>query len=416
VQRLLDSLTDRLRAFVRQRDDVALVVRCRDGETVLVVKALEGIEDASASEMFWIATEEFRDAASYVSDVVNAFAVKHGAVRLAMQRDGMAPWPPLPDALLDETRPPVERLRDLLIFSRALLPSLDGFVAVWCLTPLALSDAGAYAALVAELLRHDFPLPWCHHLRIVVRGDAFDAALPNAVGPTPRVAWYAPDLSQAAVQRAMDEEAADPSLPLARRLQNLFVSAHVDYAHGRFDTALEKHGVLLKFYAATQDATMSALVLNAIGETQARLGNAEHAGACFELAFGAATQSAASPVPVMLNVVLNLANLRLTQQRWAEAEAYYDSAQRLATAQRDANTKLAAIESLGHCQYAQGKTADALTSWHAGAAVARELEMPDARRRFLERLAWHYRSVADHARHGHVQHELALLPPSTAAA
>jgi tetratricopeptide (TPR) repeat protein len=416
VQRLLDDLTARLRAFVRQRDDLALVVRCRDDETVLVAKALEGIEDASDAEMFWLITDEFHDSASYVSGVVNAFAVKHGAVRLAMPEHGMRPWPLLPEALLDETRPPVERLRELMTFSRALLPAPEGFLSVWCLTPLAVADGAAYAELVAALLHHDFPLPWCHHLRILVRGDAYDSSLAERVGPMPRVAWYDPDLSQAAVQRAIDDEAADPALPLARRLQNLFMSAHVDYAHGRFDEALEKHGVLLTYYASTQDATMSALVLNAVGETHSRLGNAEQAGTCFELAFGAATQSAAPPVPVMLNVVLNLANLRLAQERWEAAEACYDSAQWLATAQRDAATKLGALENLGHCQYMQGKTADALTTWHAGAAVARELEMADVRRRLLERLASHYRNVADHARHGHVQHELALLPPATAAA
>jgi tetratricopeptide (TPR) repeat protein len=230
------------------------------------------------------------------------------------------------------------------------------------------------------------------------------------------VAWYDPDLSQAAIQSAIDDEAADTSLPLERRLQSLFMSANIDYAHGRLGEALEKHGVLLKYYAGTQHATMSALVLNAIGEAHARLGNAEHAGAAFELAFGAATQSAVPPVPVMLNVVLNLANLRMTEQRWEEAEAYYDSAQQLATAQRDATTKLRAIENLGQCQYLQGKVPEALASWHAGAAVAGQLELPDLRRQMLERLAAHYERASDFAGQNVVRRELAALSTAGAAA
>jgi tetratricopeptide (TPR) repeat protein len=410
VQKLFDALTARLRGHLGQRDDVALVVRCADAEAVALVKALEGVDDAGASEMFWIATDDFADATSYASSLVNAFAVKHGAVRLAMQRGapaGVRPWPPLPDALLDESRPPADRLRELMAFSRALLPEPDGFLAVWCLVPLSVADPGGYAALVADVLRHDFPFPWCHHLRFYVRGAPADEALPAALAGQPRVAWYDPELSQAAAQRALDEEAADPALPLGRRLQSLFISAGVDHAYQRFGDALAKYAVLLKYYAGTRDATMTALVLNAVGETQARLGNAEHAGRCFELAFAPAAHAPGPPLPVLLNVVLNLANLRMAQARWAEAEAYYDSAQRLATAQRDPATKLRAIENLGHCRYVQGDVAGAVTTWHAGAAVAGELELPDERRRMLERLAAHYSSVADHPGHAHVREALA---------
>ena len=416
MQTLFDALTARLRALVDQRDDIALVVRCQDGEAVAVLKALEGIDEASTAEMFWIACDEFRDAPSYVSDLVNAFAVKHGAVRLAMEAEGMAPWPLLPDELLDESRPPVDRLRELMIFSRELLPASHGFLAVWCLLPLSIADAPGYAALIGELLRHEFPLPWCHHMRVYVRGDPSDAALPAAVGPLPRVSWYDPELGQPAMQRAIDDEAADPALPLGRRLQNLFMSAGVDHAHGRFGEALEKHAVLLKYYAGTRDATMTALVLNAAGETQARLGNTEQAALCFEHAFFPASQAPGPPIPVMLNAVLNLANLRMAEGSWEESEAYYDAAQQLATAQRDAPTKLRAIENLGQCQYMQGKVPDALTSWHAGAAVARELDLPESRRSMLERLATHYASVAHREQYADVQRQLAAEPAPAAVA
>jgi tetratricopeptide (TPR) repeat protein len=414
VQKLLDALTARLRAFVDQRDDVALVVRCGDAEAVAVLKALEGVDDASTAEMFWIASDEFHDAASYVSGVVDAFAVKHGAVRLAMAQQGMVSWPPLPDALLDESHAPAARLRELMAFSRTLLPEPDGFLAVWCLFPLAVTDAAGYAALLGELLQHEFPHPWCHHLRIYLRGDPADPALPAALAPILRIAWYDPDMSQAAMQRAIDEEAADPTLPLERRLQNLLMSASIDQAHQRFGDALEKYAVLLKYYAGVRNPTMTALVLNAVGETHARLGNDEHAGLCFEHAFYPASRAPGPPLPVMLNVVLNLANLRMAQGRWEESEAYYDSAQQLATAQRDPVTKLRAIENLGQCQYMQGKIPEALRSWHSGAAVARELELPESRRSMLERLASHYLSVADYGEHADVQRQLAAEPAAAA--
>src|SRR6476661_7571030 len=222
MQKLFDALEARLKGFVDQRDDLALVVTCTDEECVVVLKSLEGIDEASASEMFWVVSDAFRDAGSYVSGIVNGFAVKHGGVRLSMEREGFPPWPELPAAVLDEARKPADRLRELMIFSRSLLPATDGFVAAWCLIPLSIVDRAGYASLLAELLRHEFPQPWCHHLRFYVRGDPADPTLPAALRPIPRVVWYRPPLGQDDMQRAMDEETADQSLPLDRRLQHLF--------------------------------------------------------------------------------------------------------------------------------------------------------------------------------------------------
>jgi tetratricopeptide (TPR) repeat protein len=415
MQKLLDALEAKLQAFVAQGDELALVVSCTDEESVVVLKSLEGLDEASASEMFWVVSDEFREARSYVSGVVNAFAVKHGGVRLAMEREGMAPWPSLPAAILDESRRPVDRLRELMMFSRTLLPAPDGFVVAWCLVPLTIGDRLGFASLLAELLRHELPNPWCHHLRFIVRADRADPALPAALRPIPRVSWYKPPLSQEDMQQAMDEEAADPTLPLERRLQNLFMSAGVDYGFQRFGDALQKYGVLLKYYAGTRNETMTALVLNAIGETHARIGNAEQAGECFELAFVPASKAPGPPIPVMLNVVLNLANLRMGQERWAEAEVYYESAHQLATAQRDAGTKVGAIENLGHCQYLQGKVKEALGTWHAGAALAGELELPEQRESMLRRLATYYMNVGDARQYADVERQLAVGSPRVPA-
>jgi tetratricopeptide (TPR) repeat protein len=404
--KLLNQINDRLRSFVDQRDDIVLVVRCHDEEIPVVLKLLEGMDEASTAEMFWVMSDSFTDAASYVSALVATFAATHGAVRTGMPEMGMTPWPELPAAILDGTRPPDVRLRELMVFSRTLLPALDGFIAVWCLIPLEVGDPTAYATLIAQVVAHDFPLPWCHHLRIIVRTGQPDIAMPTALAQTLHVAWYEPDLSQEAIRRSLEAEVGDASIPLEQRLQSLFLAAGVDYAFQRFDEAMQKYAVLLKYYAGTQNATMTALVLNAMGETHARLGHEEQAGDCFELAFVPASQAPGPPIPAMLNIVLNLAALRMSQQRWEEGEAYYDSAQQLATAQRDAATKVSAIEHLGHCQYMQGKVGEALASWYAGATVAGELGMPDQRRSMLERLRAHYLKTHDDTQRADIERQL----------
>jgi tetratricopeptide (TPR) repeat protein len=214
----------------------------------------------------------------------------------------------------------------------------------------------------------------------------------------------------------LEAEAGDASVPLEQRAQSLLLTAAVDYSHQRFDEAMRKYGVLLKYYAGTHNATMSAVVLNAIGETHLRQGNNAQAGRCFELAFVPASKAPGPPIPVLLNVVLNLASLRTSQERWEEGEAFYDSAQQLATAQRDAATKVRALENLGHCQYMQAKIAEALATWHAGAFVARELNLPEQQRSLLERLRAHYAIAPDPVQRAEVErhlHELDKLAPAS---
>jgi Tfp pilus assembly protein PilF len=89
-------------------------------------------------------------------------------------------------------------------------------------------------------------------------------------------------------------------------------------------------------------------------------------------------------------VVLNLANLRFAQQRWSEAEPYYDAAQQLATVARDGGTKVRALERRGICQRWQGQMDEAERSWIDGSVIAAQLEDVALCRSNVERLAQHY--------------------------
>lgn len=414
MQRIFDEVKGTLAGFVGQRDDVTLVVRCGDGHSPVLAKALEEVEDAAASEMFWIHTDDFTTAHEYASALVNGFAAKHSAASLAMRQRGMAPWPVFPEHLLEESAPPATRLRELAAFSRELLPFPDEMTSVWCLFPITIADRAAWAALVASIVEHEFPMPWCHHLRFIVRDDEIGTPVGLRLAGWPRVRHYRPDLSDDAIARAMEAEADDESKPLEQRLQTLFMLANVDYANQRFSAALEKYALLLRYYAGVRDPTMTALVVNGMGEVHARMGNHDLASRCFETAWEPASQAPGPPVPVLLNIVLNLANLRMEQQQWAEAEGYYDVAQQFATLQRAPTTKVDCIENLGVCQYMQGKVEPALRSWHAGAHVAGELEMFAPRRRLLERLRAHYQQAEDGEHYWDVDRQIAALPPATA--
>ena len=82
MQKIFDDLKQLLADFVSQRDVVTLVVGSADGHAPVIAKALEEVEDAGTSEMFWINTNDFVSAPDYVTAVVNGFAAKHSAVRM----------------------------------------------------------------------------------------------------------------------------------------------------------------------------------------------------------------------------------------------------------------------------------------------------------------------------------------------
>jgi len=389
MRRLFERVSDRLQGFVQQRDCAALIVECQDADCIAILKILEGLDEASASEFFWIQSTDFLDAPAYVSAVVKDFAIKHEGVQRGLEVKKMPPWPQIPPAILQESRSPVERLRELMAFSRSLLPGREGCLAVWVLCPLHIADALGYDRLMADVLRHEYPFPWFHHLRLILRQDTGQRDFSPVLAGTPRIDRYIPDLSETSMENAIEEEAADEALPLAERVQATFVSASRDASYGRFDEALQKHEIVLRYHTAIGNREMVALVLNSVGETHQRLGRQEQAGECFEAALEPASEGPNPALPVLFNILINLAALRSSQSRFSEAEVYYDAAEKLATVLRNPTGKIQSIENVGYCQLMQGKNDEAVASWRHGALIAGKLEQPALEEGILARLQQH---------------------------
>src|SRR5260370_32531581 len=165
--------------------------------------------------------------------------------------------------------------------SRSLLTQLEGGLVVWVLFPLRIADPAGYAQLIRELLQHQHPFPWFHHARIILREHTAYPALSAALTGMPRVDYYAPDLSDEAMESALEEEAADTELPLTDRVQAMFLSAQRDYSFGRFDEALKKHAVVLRYHAAIGNGTRAALELNSVVESHQRPGRPTQASRDF---------------------------------------------------------------------------------------------------------------------------------------
>jgi len=159
---------------------------------------------------------------------------------------------------------------------------------------------------------------------------------------------------------------------------------------GRHLEAIEKYELLLQYHAPKGNLAMAAVALNGMGESFAKLQDLGRAEECYHAALIPASHGDHPPIAVLLNVVLNLASLRFSQQRWAEAEPYYDAAQQLATVARDGATKVRALEYRGVCQRWLGKMDEAEQSWIDGSVIAAQLEDVALCRSNVDRLRQHY--------------------------
>ena len=384
MRKLLARLQHRLEAFSEQRDLFTLVLRCEDVECAHILKTLQAIDEGGSPDLYWSFAEPFTNPQDYVDAVVAQFVAQHEGVNQLLEEAGEAPWPPVPDRVRDETASPAERLRQAMIFSRTLLPSLDGHVGVWAFCPVQIEDARDYARLMQALALHRLPVPWCHHLRLIVRDMKTRPALTQLPQQVPRVQVHELDLSPEAIEQSFEEEAADEHEPLPMRMQALLVLAGMDFSHRRYDQALEKYDLLNRYYRTVENDEMTALTWNGMGEVYRGLDRDDEAQRHFELALTPAIE-AESP-PVLLNVTLNLANLHLEHERWEEAASYYDSAEKLASAQLNATTKIQSLENRGYCEYRLGKPEDAVQTWNEAAEVARGVDEPELLKPVLQRL------------------------------
>jgi tetratricopeptide (TPR) repeat protein len=285
---------------------------------------------------------------------------------------------------------PVERLKQLIIFSRGLLPTLEGCAVVWVFLPMTISNGAAYADLISGVWQHQLPFPWCHHVRLIVRDSFPETVLKQRAEGVPRIREVIVDFSPEAIRQALEQEANDEQTPLAERVNNALMLAGIDFSHARYELAFKQYDVVHRFAAATQNPTLAAIALMGMGEVQRAQGAHEKAAEFFQAAIAPAAQCQAPPVPVLLNLYLNLGELRHAQRQWEEAEVFLHGAGEFALLMRDPAQRLRSWKLLGDAQYQQAKIELALKTWSNGAIVAAKLERQEEHQEFVKYLRDHF--------------------------
>ncbi|MCL2724295.1 MAG: tetratricopeptide repeat protein [Polyangiaceae bacterium] len=416
MQHLFQDVVKRLQAFLAQKKTFLLLTRCRDEDTAMLFKALESVDEMD-SDIFWVFHEDFTDPKTYANSVVESFQKQAETLSKELEDSGEPSWPPLPPQLTNPMTPPTERLRLLAMYARTRIPNMEAAHCTIALVPIRILQPLEWRAFVHEFMKYDPESPWCHHMRFIMREPSHlsmdklsperKAKLdPNAF---PNTEIYSIDFSQEALQKAMRDELADPTIPLPQRMQYLLMDAAIDYAHKRYLEAGEKYQLLRKYYTRTKNPTLLAIALNGIGEVHAAAspGLREKAVEYFEMAATTAVEAECSPV--LLNVMLNLGNLYLANHKWTQATEHFEAAGELAPLLSNAGAMLLSLENIGVCRYKLEEWGPAQKAWQDGLELARATKDDNARKKMLVHLRDMYKTARMHDRLAATEEELRSL-------
>ena len=401
MRKLFDDVKQDIAAFTEQRDDLTLVIGCKAEEVGIVLKLVESVEETSP-HTFLDFVDDFIEPSAYVDALVKKLGDQFQQASEARVKEGGAPLPPEPASLRDHRLPPDERLRQLMIHARGAMEDREA-VLVWTMMPLKVHDPMGWAKLIASTLRHKFPRPWCHHMRVIVR-DVEQRPLELSKDALQRERFRPVDFGPHAVEKSLEDTANDEAAPLPERMNALMILAGIDAAHRRTDDAREKYSLLIKYHHGLGDNTQWALAMLGMGDAEARGGNAKAAKDWYLASLTPATT--AKSFPIVLNATLSLGNLYFDSALWIDAATWYHAAGELARALLNADTLLDCFEREGICYHRAGAHKRAWEAWNTGAELAGAIPTRERQKRLLQRLVELYTELRMHEERKKAEYDL----------
>ena len=93
--KIFNQLMDTLREFLKQRDDLLLLVPCEDSDVPLLLMALRDLDRESGSDMFLLFAEDFSDPDAFLDNIAQRLQEEHELTNEAVGPD-VPKLPPLP--------------------------------------------------------------------------------------------------------------------------------------------------------------------------------------------------------------------------------------------------------------------------------------------------------------------------------
>lgn len=389
MQRIFNQLLGTVREFVKQRDDLLMVVPCQDTDVSLLMKALRDVDRESGTDLFLLFAEDFVAPDLFVHSLAARLEEEHSLTNAAVENG--AKLPPLPRDFIERGLPASERLQVGVEYGHSLIDSRRGQHLVWGMGPGTISNAPDYLELLARLLPQPEIHPWMRGTRIVARvpGDFELANSPLASGRRVRVRPFT--IPADAHEQELLACADDPKIPLGERMQAEVQLGYIDYAHGRLAQAVERFLHSLAFFQWAGVSVMEGLTICGLGDVARRQDNLDEARHWYECALVPASKDG-NPM-LMATVVQHLAGISFQQQRYEEAEERYSELVTLKRAMLDEDGLAEALEWQGLSQERQQALDRAVTCWYEGAVICKTFEMTDRLSRLLGLLKGGYQAL-----------------------
>jgi len=374
MQKLYEQLLGLLRAFLKQRDDLLLLVPCADSDVALLMKALRDLDRESGADVFLLFAEDFDRADTFMASIADRLQEEHRLINEAVG-DDLAKLPDLPAEFLDPTAPPETRLEAGMRYARSLIDARRGQHFLWGLGPLRIGDAEGYLELLAQLPPKPDIRPWMRGARIVARVPVDFQIDRSPLANFERVQVKPFTIPPNAQEEELLAAAEDPKAPLGNRMQAEVQLAYLDYAHSRFDQAMERFLRALAFFQWAEIPVMEGLIICGLGDIARQQGDwkqAQHWYAC------AVVPAAKDGNPILMSMIVqNLAVAAFQEKRFADAEERYGELVTLKRAMLDETGLAEALEWQGLSQEEQRAYDRAVLCWEESALIYKAFEMKE---------------------------------------
>ncbi len=374
MRKIFDQLIGSLRQFLNQRDHLLLLIPCGNSDVALLLKALRELDRQSGADLFLLFAEDFQAPATFLDKIAHRLESDIKLTNEAVKPD-VPKLPPLPADFLDPKNLPPVRLEAGLRYARSLIEPRQGQHFLWGMGPGKIGDPKSYLELLAQLPPAPEIRPWMRGARIVARVPADFQLELSPLAKAKRVQVKPFIIPPNAQEEELLAAASDPKVPQGDRMQAEVQMAYLDYAHGRFDKAMERFLKALAFFQWAEVPVMEGLIINGLGDIARRQGDMKQAQHWYACAVVPAAK-AGNPI-LMSTIVQNLAVVAYQEKRFPDAEERYSELATLKRAMIDEVGLAEALEWQGLSQEGQRAYDRAVECWEEGALICKAFEMKD---------------------------------------
>ena len=406
MQHVVQEIVDELVGFISHADERVMLIEAEDGEAPLLLKSFGIVEESDqVPEIFFSFGEPFLRPVDYVQELVTRQSDQIRDYNSEAPSRDMPQLDPLPAPALDRRTGPTDRLRGLLAHMRRIVEPERGIV--WILYPIdEVADEDGFVEFLGPVVR-DILSGEPPATKLIIRDTPSNRfrEIFHAPDDEPAIRLYRPEVDFKSVMKKVEERAADPSAPIDERMQGTMLLAGVDVAEKRYDDALEKNRTVLNFYRQRKQPENESIVRNNIGDIYYLQGDFPTAQKNYEAAITISTEQKSQPL--VLYQCMNLGNSLFMQNKFDEALIYYNSAEKLAAANKLIIQRISAIERVGDSKKAGGDVEEAIEIWESGAEICRKEPYKVGLKHLLERLTETYREIGEDEKAAKAERELA---------